>query len=332
MRASKEAVLSPPISKILEELRSGKLVGETRITMACLDAIASSTVYSKAERPEDFEHEVAGHLALFLRERPTLIMLANAARYIINELKQGVEKGMSLTELKKLITLKVMDFNKSIKSSIDKIGEVGSRFIEDGDVVLTHGASTTVLSILARAKEEGKKVQVLVTEGRPEFQGRIMAMALADLEIPTTLIIDSAHYYYMKKVHKVLLGAVAVCPSGCIVAKVGTGAIALAAREHKVKVYVAAATQKVTADSAFAEEASHERGDESWVLPREESSKLGFFVSNPLYDVTPPDYITLIITEKGAVPPQGIVLIAKELYGWPLVTFKPAEDYFEYVA
>lgn len=332
MRPPRGTALNPPISKVLEELRSGRLVGETKITMTCLDAIASSIVYSKAERPEDFEHEVAGYLALFLRERPTLVMLANAARYIINEVKQGIERGLSLTELKKLVTLKIIDFNKSIKASVDKIGEVGSRLIEDGDVVLTHGASTTVLSILARAKEEGKKIQVLVTEGRPEFQGRIMAMALADLEIPTTLIIDAAHYYYMKKVHKVLLGAIAICPSGCVVAKVGTGAIALTAREHRVKVYVTAATQKITADVAFAEEASYEKGDPSWVLPQEESSKLGIFVSNPLYDITPPDYVSLIITEKGAVPPQGIVLVARELYGWPLVTFKPMEDYFEYVA
>ncbi|MCX8205397.1 MAG: hypothetical protein N3H31_07100 [Candidatus Nezhaarchaeota archaeon] len=328
----KTEVSNPPIDKVLEELRSGKLAGETKITMACLDALASSTVYSRAEKPEDFEHEVAKYLALFLREKPRLVMLANAARYIINEVKQGVEKGMSLTELKKIVTLRSLDFIKSVKSSVDKVGEVGSRFIEDGDVILTHGASTTVLSILAKAKEEGKNVQVLVTEGRPEFQGRILAMALADLEIPTTLIIDSAHYYYMKKVHKVLLGAIAICPSGCVVAKVGTGAIALTAKEHRVKVYVAATTQKLTADVAFAEEASHEKGDSSWVLPREESSKLGVFVANPLYDVTPPDYISLIITEKGAVPPQGIVLVAKEMYGWPLVTFKPVEDFFEYAS
>ncbi|RLF19091.1 MAG: ribose 1,5-bisphosphate isomerase [Thermoprotei archaeon] len=322
---------NPPIEKVLEELRSGKIAGETKITMECLDAIASSTVYSNAKRPEDFEHEIAEYLALFLRERPRLILLANAARYLLNEVKQGIEKGLSVTELKKLVTLKAMDFNKSMRAAIDKIGEIGARYIEDGDVILTHGASTTVLSILAKAKEEGKSIQVLVTEARPEFQGRILAMALADLGISTTLIVDSAHYYYMKKVHKVVLGATAICPNGCIVGRVGTGAVALAAHEHRVKVYVAANTQKITAEVAFAEEASHERGDPSWVLPQEESRRLGIFVANPAYDITPPEYVSLIITERGAVPPQGVILIAKEIYGWPLVTFKAA-DFFEYLA
>ncbi|RLF12565.1 MAG: ribose 1,5-bisphosphate isomerase [Thermoprotei archaeon] len=321
---------NPPIEKVLQGLRSGKIIGETKITMECLDAIASSTVYMKAKRPEDFEHEITEYLALFLKERPRLILLANASRYLINEVRQGIDKGLSVTELKKLVTLKAMEFNKSMRSAIDKIGEVGARYIEDGDVILTHGASTTVLSILAKAKEEGKKIQVMVTEARPDFQGRILAMALADLGLPTTLIIDSAHYYYIRRVHKVVLGATAICPNGCIVGKVGTGAVALAAREHRVKVYVAANTQKITAEVAFAEEASYERGDPSWVLPQEEIQRLGIFVANPTYDVTPPEYIDLIITEKGAVPPQGVILIAKEIYGWPLVTFKHT-DFFEYI-
>lgn len=328
--AVRSAVSNPPIEKMLEELRSGRVVGETKITMACLDAIASATVYSKAKRPEDFQHEITEYLALMLRERPRLVLLANAARYLLNEVRQGIEKGLSITELKKLVTLKAIDFNKSIRSAVDKIGEIGARYMEDGDVVLTHGASTTVLSILAKAKEDGKNIQVIVTEARPEFQGRILAMALSDLGIPTTLIVDSAHYYYMKKVSKVLLGATAICPNGCVVGRVGTGAVALVAREHRVKVYVAANTQKITAEVAFAEEASHERGEPSWVLPEEESKRLGIFVANPSYDVTPPEYVSLIITEKGAVPPQGIILIAREIYGWPLVTFKPA-DFFEYL-
>jgi ribose 1,5-bisphosphate isomerase len=321
---------NPPIQKALEELKSGRLIGDTKITMNCLNAIAASMAYSKSESPGDLEHELAGYLALFLKERPKLVPLANAASYLLNEVRQGIERKESTTELKKLVALKAMEFSKSMKASLDKIGELGARYIEHGDVILTHGASTTVLSILARASEEGKSLHVFVTEARPEFQGRVMAMALADLGIATTLIVDAAHHYYMKKVRKVLLGASALCPSGCVVGKVGTAAVALAAKEHRVSVYVAANTHKVTADPAFAEEASHEEGDPSWVLPKEESGRLGVFVANPLYDVTPPDYVSLIITEKGAMPPQGVLLIAKEMYGWPLAAFK-ASDFFEHL-
>ena len=37
-------------------------------------------------------------------------------------------------------------------------------------------------------------------------------------------------------------------------------------------------------------------------------------VKNPAFDVTPPEYVDLIITERGIFPPQGVVLLMKELY------------------
>ena len=38
-------------------------------------------------------------------------------------------------------------------------------------------------------------------------------------------------------------------------------------------------------------------------------------VYNPVFDVTPPEYIDAIITEKGIIPPQAAILILMEEYG-----------------
>jgi len=45
-------------------------------------------------------------------------------------------------------------------------------------------------------------------------------------------------------------------------------------------------------------------------------------IRNPAFDVTPPEYIDLIITEKGVIPPQGVIYMLKELYGWPTFEIK----------
>ena len=34
-------------------------------------------------------------------------------------------------------------------------------------------------------------------------------------------------------------------------------------------------------------------------------------VKNPGFDVSPPEYIDLIITERGIFPPQGVILLMK---------------------
>ena len=38
-------------------------------------------------------------------------------------------------------------------------------------------------------------------------------------------------------------------------------------------------------------------------------------VRNPSFDVTPPEYIDLIITEKGIIPPQAAIMIIQEEFG-----------------
>jgi translation initiation factor 2B subunit (eIF-2B alpha/beta/delta family) len=36
--------------------------------------------------------------------------------------------------------------------------------------------------------------------------------------------------------------------------------------------------------------------------------------SNPVFDVTPPEYIDFYVTEKGVVPPGAVFSLMKELY------------------
>ncbi|MEM3794085.1 MAG: hypothetical protein QXS76_04170 [Candidatus Bathyarchaeia archaeon] len=38
-------------------------------------------------------------------------------------------------------------------------------------------------------------------------------------------------------------------------------------------------------------------------------------VRNPAFDVTPPDYIDLIITERGIIPPQAALTVIQQELG-----------------
>jgi ribose 1,5-bisphosphate isomerase len=315
------------VKRALASIEGRMVIGATQVAITCLNAIANASMFSTAKTSEDFLVELSNIFTEVLKSSACVrtyapILLLNGFRSLIHEVKTGVENGLGVDELKKLVSLTVNNFIKALKTSIDKIGELGSRYILDGDTVLTHESSTTVLSILARASQSGRRFEVIVTETRPEFYGRTLAMALADLNIPVTLIIDSAHYKVMKRVSKVFLGAIAISPGGETLSKIGSAPIAHIAHENGIKVYVAANTHKFTADFTVLEELSQRDGEASMVFSEEEAKRLGIKVLNPLYDIIPPRDIDYIVTEKGAVPPQGAVLIAKENYGWPLVGLK----------
>jgi methylthioribose-1-phosphate isomerase len=193
-----------------------------------------------------------------------------------------------------------------------KIGEHGSKLIEDGDTVLTHcnaGSLATVdygtaLGVIRAAWEQGKKIRVFVTETRPQLQGsRLTAYELKRDRIPFTLITDSTIGYAMSKrlVNKVVVGADRIVRDA-VVNKIGTYSIAVLAHEHQIPFYVAAPTstfdlthfsQDVIIEERSPREVTH-FGSEG-VAPK------GVTVLNPAFDINPIKYVSAVICEKGVL-------------------------------
>lgn len=136
------------------------------------------------------------------------------------------------------------------KSQRDQIALHGLNFIHDGCIVLTHGGSRTVGSILAKAAE------ISATRGSTRFQviyvingarAHESAEAVAKLRakgIPVATISEGAVAYAMGNVSLVIVGAEGVVESGGIISRMGTYQIGQLAKAMKKPFYVAAETNK----------------------------------------------------------------------------------------
>jgi ribose 1,5-bisphosphate isomerase len=126
----------------------------------------------------------------------------------------------------------------------------------------------------------------------------------------------------MREIDMVIVGADAVTVNGAVVNKIGTSQIALAAHERRANMVVAAETYKFAPRTILGELIPIEEREPEEVLPREMAEKLPCVrVRNPVFDVTPPEYIDLIITEAGAIPPQMAYIIIRDLLGWGIQDF-----------
>jgi len=129
----------------------------------------------------------------------------------------------------------------------DRISSVGGPFVREGSVVLTHGRSRVVESLLLRAAlVERKRFRVMVLEGRPDAAGAKSARTYERCGIPTTVVLDSAMGYVMERVDMVIVGAEGVVENGGVVNKVGTFSLGVMAKELGVPFYVAAESYKFT--------------------------------------------------------------------------------------
>lgn len=192
------------------------------------------------------------------------------------------------------------------------MGAIGAEILGASKGILTHcntgslatGGYGTALGVIRSAQKAGP-TPVFATETRPWAQGaRLTIWELDQDRIPATLVADSAAACLMRlgKIDWVIVGADRIAANGDTANKIGTYALAVAARHHGVKFMVVAPTS--TIDGAVDEGGGIEieERDPSELLPSAfAASKSVIKAWNPVFDVTPADLIDVIVTERGAV-------------------------------
>lgn len=311
MRVPEEVV------KIADDIKTMRIRGAGKIARAAAEALKiAAEKYDGPDDPGDFRKYMAKIADLVLSTRPTAVSLPNAVLYVMYQLKKA-EGGVKA--LREAVVATANRFIKESLEALKKISEYGARRIKDGAVVLTHCHSTASVSVIARAYELGKIKRVYSTETRPFYQGRITATQLIEKGVPVIQIPDSSVRYIMHEVDQVVIGADTITSNGAVINKIGTSQIALVAHEARVRVFVAAETYKFSPTTVIGELVPIEFRDPTEIVPRkwmEEHPRVK--VLNPVFDVTPPEYIDAIITEVGVIPPQAAILVLLERMGWVL--------------
>jgi methylthioribose-1-phosphate isomerase len=251
---------------------------------------------------------------ILIQTRPTGVNL----RWAVERVFDASAKAGAVSSLKEILSKEAEAIFNSELEAARQIGKYGSPLLEDGDTVLTHcnaGALATVgygtsLAVVRAAVEQGKRISVIATETRPLLQGsRLTAYELAHDNIPVKVIVDSAAAQMMSRgvVDKILVGADRILKTGHVTNKIGTLSIALSAKFYGVPFYVAAPVS--TVDMAT---------DPSMVVIEERNQREVLYVAgrrvaprnvealNPAFDVTPPELVTGIVTDRGVAGPPFV--------------------------
>jgi ribose 1,5-bisphosphate isomerase len=290
------------VKEIAEKIKSMEIRGAGRIARATAKALAIQAENSKMKKPKELIFDIKQACKLLENTRPTAVSLMNAINYVMPHLPEDADSE----QIKNSILENSKKFIEISEQAVKKIGEIGAGRISSGDRILTHCNSECALSVIKTAFEQGKEIEVWATEARPKQQGLITVRELASRGIPTTLIIDSAARYFMKRIDEVVVGADSIAANGAVVNKIGTSQIALAAHEARSLFFVAAESYKFHPKTVVGQLVEIEERDPGEIVGSTKIS--GLKIRNPAFDVTPPEYIDLIITEKGIIPPQSAFL------------------------
>ena len=159
--------------------------------------------------------------------------------------------------------------------------------------LITLSASGAVLAVV-RALREQLEVEVSCGEGRPLFEGRAQAAALAAAGARVHLLTDAGLGSRIDQADAVLVGADAVGPH-TFINKSGTRLLSAAAQHRGVAVYVLAGRDKLTMPSLWPHLAIQlQSPSEVWDDPPPDVR-----VENRYFEQVPLDLATAVITDLG---------------------------------
>jgi len=296
-------------------IKSMEIRGAGRIARAAVEALADYARNLEVSDADAFKREMQKAAEILTETRPTAVSLPNAVRYVM----RALDSFESVEAAREAVLARAAEFIDHSEHAVERIAEIGARHISDGDVLLTHCNSEAALGCILEAHRQEKEIEVYATEVRPRGQGLITIRALNDAGIRTNYIIDSAVRYFINDVDLVIVGADAIAVNGAVVNKIGTAQIAHAANEARTNVIVAAETYKFAPRTILGEKIAIEERDTGEVLPRGIAENLPFVrVRNPAFDVTPAEYVDLIVTERGAFPPELAYMVIRDYLGWKI--------------
>ena len=298
---------------VADGIRDMVVRGAPAIGVSAAYGIALGSKQFVGTNVDDLEDELEYICDVIGKTRPTAVNLFWAIDRMKRTFQKARSEGKSVSEIKQVLIDDAKAIHEEDIESQRLIALFGGELIEDNSTVLTHcnagalatgGVWGTALGVIRGAVNQGKHVSVIADETRPYLQGaRLTAWELLQDHIPVTLITDNMSGHVMKKgrVQAVVVGSDRIAANGDVANKIGTYMVAVLAKQHGIPFYVAAPLSTVDLDCPTGEQIPIEERDirEITHVKDIQLAPEGVDVSNYAFDVTPNEFVTAIITEKG---------------------------------
>ncbi len=259
---------------VVEEIRREEIRGASwcawKAASALLDLAAGGRL----------DHQAAEEAARLVREaNRSMASLYNVAKLFL-EAYRAEGPGAAAEAMRMFLDYR--------SRSSDRIAQAAQEILGNGSAVVTISYSSNVERVLKSAGDT--LARVYVAESRPGGEGVVLARSLRSRGISAVVVPDAAVHTVLGEVDMVLVGADTVTLEPCLVNKVGTLPLALAAREARVPVVAVFEAYKIHPEAGC--------GDVELVRRPYPDAPYGM-PEVPIFDRVPGRLVSLQVTEYG---------------------------------
>nr|GAT53879.1 predicted protein [Mycena chlorophos] len=315
--------IHPSIVRLALQFSEFKICGANARCIATLTAFKSVIQDYNTPPNNTLSRHLMTHLSPqishLVAARPMSVTMGNAIRQLKLEIS-GSDIDLPEQDAKDLLCQQIDDYIRDrIIVADDVISDFAFKKIKDGDVILTFARSSIVEKVLLEAHSRGRRFSVIIVDSRPLLEGKALLQALTSaptswklsghaLEpplppIPCTYALLPALPSLITEATTVMLGAHSLQSNGAVFSRAGTALVAMMAKQHSVPVLVCCETYKFS-DGVMLDGFGKNELAPSHLFPTSTQTQ-NLEILNPLYDLTPPSYVTAVVTEAGLIPPTS---------------------------
>jgi methylthioribose-1-phosphate isomerase len=305
-----EHIVTSNHKRIAKAIQIMEIRGAPAIGAAAGMGMALAAIESKATSVRDLI-EYLEKAAITLNTRPTAVNLTWATTRML-EVAKNTNADINAT-IKRLVE-EAKEIAEEDVRMCRRIGENALEFIRPGFTIQTicnagslatvHLGTVGAVVRVAHEKYNGN-IRLYSAETRPRQQGaRLTVFEFMQDGIDTTLITDGmiGTVFREGRIDCCVVGADRILHTGHVINKIGTYTMAITAKHHNIPFYSVAPTSTVDMETNPEDVVIEERDpDEVRMINGEYITVPDAKVYNPAFDMTPPELIDAIITDRGVV-------------------------------
>lgn len=294
------------------------IIGGNARVIAFLNALKQVLADYKRSAEQDFSRgfeTVLTDTVTYLDNcRPISVSMTNAVKHIKRLLSRMHSRTYNRDEEAREVLRNAI--NTYLKESIDMAGKaiciMVQKKISENDVILTFGYSSLIERILAETFQIGIKFRVIIVDAGPFYEGKELLRRLVKKRLQCTYVLLAAASYIMKEATKVLLGAHAILTNGYVMSRAGSSQVALIAKSYNVPVLICCETHKFSERVQTDAFVYNELGNPDKLMKTDEwKSNIFLTPLTLMYDVTPSDLVTAVVTELAILPCTSVPVILR---------------------
>ena len=281
--------------------------GSSDVALAFLAELESFCSTDSSGSAAELRAALVRRLRVAQAAQPTMALVHQLAARALDVAAAGVARGDRNAELRAHLLQSCQQERLDLAAATEAVARTATSLLtERGAWIATLSASGVVREALLEARRAGRDPRALVAEGRPRLEGRAMAAALAAAGIPVWLVADAALPLLLAHAAQLWIGADAVTEAG-VINKIGSFAVALAARERSVPSYALAGRRKFLPAATPALRIVEMPPAEIWDQPAP-----GVQPRNVYFELVPVGLLRGIVVEGEVLGPTESATLARE--------------------